>query len=93
MSVNLLAVLLPIIALGLLVFFGRSTVRRPRSRVASDLTVVVTGVPSAQAMQVRATLGEANIATAMTSRSDNDVDVLVSHDDAQAAIDVLRQAD
>jgi hypothetical protein len=93
MNVNLWAVILPAIALGLLVLFGRSTTRRSHPQQASDLTVIVSDVPRAEAMQVRATLGEANIVTAMTARSDDDVDVLVSPDDAQAARDLLRPAD
>lgn len=89
MNVDLWAVILPVIVLGLLMYFGRSTARRSRIRTAADLTVIVDGVPRAEAMQARATLGEAGIATGMTSRSDDDVDVLVAPADVAAARDVL----
>lgn len=90
MSVDIWAAILPVIVLGLLVVFTHSTGRRSQGRVAAELTVIVAGVPRAQAMQVRATLGEAGIVTAMTGRSDDDVDVLVSRDEVNAARDALQ---
>jgi hypothetical protein len=90
MNVDLWAAVVPVIVLALLAFVTRWPGRRSHPGMPAHLTVIVAGVPRAEAMQVRATLGEAGIATAMTGRADNNVDVLVSQVDVEAARNRLR---
>jgi hypothetical protein len=49
------------------------------------LDVIVADVPRAEAMRLRAKLGEAGIRTSMSRRRNGDMDVLVFKDDAEAA--------
>jgi hypothetical protein len=49
------------------------------------LTVVVPGVDRAEAMRLRAVLGEATIRSSMSKRRDGRLDVLVFHGDAHRA--------
>ena len=93
-----LAVLLVVLALLFVLLrwtFKPSWARRGRPVDAADspdlgmLDVIVTDVPRAEAMRVRAKLGEAGIRTSMSRRRNGDMDVLVFHDDAEAARTVL----
>jgi hypothetical protein len=93
-----LAVLLVVLALLLVLMrwtFKPSRARRGRPVDAAEspdlgmLDVIVTDVPRAEAMRVRAKLGEAGIRTSMSRRRNGDMDVLVFHDDAEAARTVL----
>jgi hypothetical protein len=75
--------------------FGSSRRRVVRPMDASDspalglLTVVVSAVPRAEALQRRATLGEFGIRSSMSRRRDGNMDVLVFHSDAERARAVL----
>ena len=55
------------------------------------LTVVVRGVPRAEALQQRAVLGESRIRSSMSRRQDGTMDVLVFHADADRARSLLGQ--
>jgi hypothetical protein len=71
--------------------FRPSTPRVARIVDAADspdlglLTVVVSGVDRAEAMRLRAVLGEAGIRSSMSKRRDSTLDVLVFSGDAQSA--------
>ena len=94
-----LLILLVVLALLLVVMrwtFRPSRPRRGRPVDAADsadlgmLDVIVADVPRAEAMQLRAKLGEAGIRTSMSRRRNGDMDVLVFKDDAEAARALLR---
>jgi hypothetical protein len=53
------------------------------------LDVIVANISREEAMQLRAKLGEAGIRTSMSRRRNGDMDVLVFHDDADAARQLL----
>lgn len=55
------------------------------------LTVVISGVSRAQALQDRAVLGESSIRSSMSRRQDGTMDVLVFHADADRARILLGQ--
>jgi len=89
-----------LVALVLLAFVMRWTFRpsRPRTGRPVDaaespdlgmLDVIVADIPRAEAMLLRAKLGEAGIRTSMSRRRDGDMDVLVFHADADQARAVL----
>jgi hypothetical protein len=93
---DLPTLLILIVVLALLLFVMRWTFRPSRARRgrpvdAADspdlgmLDVIVADVPRAEAMQLRAKLGEAGIRTSMSRRRNGDMDVLVFKDDAEAA--------
>jgi hypothetical protein len=89
-----------LIAVGILILvmrwvFGSSRRRVVRPVDASEsaelglLTVVVSAVPRADAMQHRAMLGESGIRSSMSKRRDGTMDVLVFHGDVERARSVL----
>jgi HAMP domain-containing protein len=89
-----LLVLLVVLAVLIVVMrwtFRPSRARRGRPVDAADsadlgmLDVIVADVPRAEAMRLRAKLGEAGIRTSMSRRRNGDMDVLVFKDDAEAA--------
>ncbi len=89
-----LAVLLVVLALLLVVMrwtFRPARPGRGRPVDAAEspdlgmLDVIVADVPRTEAMRLRAKLGEAGIRTSMSRRRNGDMDVLVFHDDADAA--------
>ena len=96
MGADLPTVLILLVVVGLLLVVMRWTFRPSRARRgrpidAADsadlgmLDVIVADVPRAEAMQLRAKLGEAGIRTSMSRRRNGDMDVLVFKDDAEAA--------
>jgi hypothetical protein len=93
---DLPTVLILVVVVTLLVVVMRWTFRPSRPRRgrpvdAADspdlgmLDVIVADVPRAEALQLRAKLGEAGIRTSMSRRRNGDMDVLVFKDDAEAA--------
>jgi len=97
---DLPTLLILIVVLALLLFVMRWTFRPSRARQgrpvdAADsadlgmLDVIVADVPRAEALQLRAKLGEAGIRTSMSRRRNGDMDVLVFKDDAEAARTLL----
>jgi hypothetical protein len=91
-----------LIAVGVLALVTRWVFRPSRRRSgrpvdASDspelglLTVVVSGVSRADALQHRAVLGESSIRSSMSRRHDGTMDVLVFHADADRARMLLGQ--
>ena len=89
-----------LIAVGVLILamrwvFGSSRRRVVRPVDAAEsaelglLTVVVSAVSRADAMQHRAMLGESGIRSSMSKRRDGSMDVLVFHGDAEQARSVL----
>jgi HAMP domain-containing protein len=93
---DLPTLLVLLVVLALLIVVMRWTFRpsRPRGGRPVDaadsadlgmLDVIVADVPRAEAMRLRAKLGEAGIRTSMSRRRNGDMDVLVFKDDAEAA--------
>ena len=99
MTVDLLALIIPVVVLALLVFGMRWTSQRSRTQLsrsgnAADvdmLDVVVAGVPRAEAMDASGKLGEAGIQTSMVQSDNGEIDVLVGHDDVEAAVELLKR--
>ena len=100
MGADLPTLAVTVVALALLAFVMRWTFRpsRPRTGRPVDaaespdlgtLDVVVADISRDEAMQLRAKLGEAGIRTSMSRRRSGDMDVLVFHDDAEQARQVL----
>ncbi len=90
------AQLTALIAIGVLALAMRWVFRRPRRYFATPvdasesaelglLCVIASGLPRAEAMRRRAVLGEAQIRSSMSRRSDGTMDVLVFHADADRA--------
>jgi hypothetical protein len=95
-SYDIPAEITALIAVGLLALstrwvFGSRRQRSGRPVDASEsaelglLTVVVSGVPRADAMAHRAVLGESGIRSSMSRRRDGTMDVLVFHADVDRA--------
>ena len=89
-----------LVALGVLALFMRWTFKptRPRSGLPVDaaestdlgmLEVIAADLSRADAMQARATLGDAGIRTSMSRRRNGQADVLVFRDDAARARTLL----
>ncbi|PZS30178.1 MAG: hypothetical protein DLM58_14070 [Pseudonocardiales bacterium] len=90
------AEIIALVAVGVLALATRWVFGSPRRRSgrpvdASDsaelglLTVVMSGVTRADALQHRAVLGESGIRSSMSGRRDGSMDVLVFHADADRA--------
>ena len=98
-NVDLLALIIPVVVLVLLVFGMRWTSQRSRSPLsrsgnAADtdmLDVVVAGVPRAEAVDASGKLREAGIQASMVQSDNGEIDVLVSHDDVDAAVELLKR--
>jgi hypothetical protein len=97
---DLPTLVLLLVVLTLLLIVMRWTFRssRPSSGRPADaadspdlgmLHVIVSDIARAEAMQLRAKLGEAGIRTSMSRRRNGTMDVLVFHDDAEQARAVL----